>query len=306
MNEALDNKQIPAVLRKHATSYWRGIRSGVVDAAGFETAYLEAGEKTADVVILLHGFAGSRTHWRSFMLGLKDSYRTIAVEIPGFNLVEMLPGRTQSLRLFSDWLEAFMDSLEVQQAHIIGFSSGACLAAYFATLFPEKTSSLCFISFPNIYVEAGSKYQNLFDECLYSDICRAEDMETLWKAFFYDPPALPRLFYSAWYRAYSRKKPAMLKLVRDVSQSVTLLFSRMSLIGCSVLAVRGSHDENSDAKMNDHLSRAITYFSFVEIPRASHLCYIERYKETLSAVVGFLKENRQDTDIRSTAHTARP
>lgn len=283
-------------LAQHVSSFWRGIKKTSVTVNETPISYLEAG--AGEAIILLHGFAGAKTHWRSFMVGLKDSVHVIALEIPGFNLQPSTLNTSYSLRYFSNWLNLFIETLPAKKVHLVGFSAGACFAAYYATAFADRVQSLTFISFPNIYIDENSKYKNIFDECLYSDVCKPKDMATLWEAFFYDPPNVPTIFYSAWYKAYAKTKPALLRLVRDLSDSTTILFPRLSTINCPVLAIRGEADSNSSSKMNGYLDRAISKFHCVEIPKASHLCYIERQKETLFHIKNFIGQHAEN-DVKA-------
>lgn len=274
------------IVSNHITSYWNAIHRKEVPVKGLKASYLEAGE--GPTILLVHGFFGTKNHWRSVMMGLKKHYHVVAVEVPGFNLTQWLPGDKHSLRCLSEWLEAFANAIYLTSFHLVGYSSGACLAAYFAYTHPNKVKSLSFISFPNIYFEEEKLFKNIFDECLYTQIQCAKDIEGLWAELFFEPPKIPNYFQHIIYNVFKYRLKALQKLLQDLSDGTSLLLPRLRQISCPVLAIRGEFDEHSSQDMANYLVRNIPDLKLQEIKNAKHLCYVERYNETISLLMTFI------------------
>lgn len=281
------------MLSRHISSYWGGISTRSVKVDNLEASYLEAGE-AGEAVLLIHGFAGSKAHWRSIMMALKKDYRVIAVEVPGFNLRQWLPGKRHTLRHLAQWLNSFVTALGLDQLHMVGFSAGACLSSYYASSYPATVKSLAFLSFPNLYLEEERLYKNIFDECLYSEINCAKDMSSLWDSLFYKPPPIPSFFHGIWFKAYQNRKPSLLLLLKELSDSSSILYPRLSKLACATLAIRGEFDENSSPEMNNYLQRAIPQLETVQIEKTSHLCYIERQDVTIDHLLTFIVKAEGD------------
>lgn len=270
----------------HIASYWKGIFRKEVQIQGQPYTYLEAG--TGPTILLVHGFFGAKNHWRSVMMGLKKYFHVVAVEVPGFNLAQWLPGQKHTLRCLSNWLETFTQAIHLQTFHVVGFSAGACLGAYFAHQYPQKVLSLSFISFPNIYFEEERLYKNSFDECLYKQVQCAQDVEGVWASIFYEPPQVPHFFHALTYQVVKYRLPALVKLLQELSDGTSILLPRLRLIECPVLALRGEFDSYSSAEMAAYLQRTVPNVQLQEIKAAKHLCYVERYAETVTLLLRFL------------------
>src|SRR5262249_46595088 len=60
-----------------------------VEADGVRVFYRAAGDTTAPVVLLLHGFPASSFMFRELIPRLADRYRVIAPDLPGFGFTEV-------------------------------------------------------------------------------------------------------------------------------------------------------------------------------------------------------------------------
>ena len=59
-----------------------------VEADGVEVFYRAAGDPSAPVLLLLHGFPTSSFMFRELIPRLADQYRVIAPDLPGFGFTE--------------------------------------------------------------------------------------------------------------------------------------------------------------------------------------------------------------------------
>jgi 2-hydroxy-6-oxo-6-(2'-aminophenyl)hexa-2,4-dienoate hydrolase len=115
-----------------------------VQAAGHETFYLEAGE--GQPIVLIHGGgagANSWGNWRGIIPKLAQHYRVIAVDMLGFGDSAKPDGDfvySQAARV--DHLAAFLDTLAIGPAMLVGNSMGGATAIGVAVERPELVSKL--------------------------------------------------------------------------------------------------------------------------------------------------------------------
>jgi pimeloyl-ACP methyl ester carboxylesterase len=104
------------------------------------------GEETAEVIILLHGTASSLHTWDSWSHGLKDKYRIVRMDLPGFGLTG--PDVNNRYEVSDDvkFLSAFMQKLGISSAHMAGSSLGGRIAWQYALDFPDQVQSLTLIN----------------------------------------------------------------------------------------------------------------------------------------------------------------
>ena len=106
---------------------------------GLPISYRRMGKGPA--LILLHGFTQDSRVWRPQLEKLSEKFTVIAWDAPGAG---QSPDPPDSF-VISDWadcLERFLDSLRVEQAHILGLSWGGLLAQEFYQLHPHRVLSL--------------------------------------------------------------------------------------------------------------------------------------------------------------------
>jgi 2-succinyl-6-hydroxy-2,4-cyclohexadiene-1-carboxylate synthase len=96
-----------------------------------------------DVLVLLHGFTGSREAWTRVEPHLVDRFRLIRVDLPGHG-GSPLPSR-MGLEGFMETvraLEAILDEVGAPRAHFAGYSQGARLALAVAMEAPTRIERL--------------------------------------------------------------------------------------------------------------------------------------------------------------------
>ncbi|MBB6610967.1 alpha/beta hydrolase [Pontibacter sp. Tf4] len=111
---------------------------------GANLHYRDEGRGTP--IILLHGTAASLNTWDGWSTELSKNYRVLRLDLPGFGLTGRNQTDTYSIAYYADLLLHFMDSLNIDKAHIAGSSLGGQIAFDFAADHPERVQKLILIS----------------------------------------------------------------------------------------------------------------------------------------------------------------
>ena len=87
-----------------------------VEADGVRVFYRAAGDTTAPVVLLLHGFPASSFMFRELIPRLADHYRVIAPDLPGFGFTEVPAERKYAYSFdgLAVTIEAFTQALKLR------------------------------------------------------------------------------------------------------------------------------------------------------------------------------------------------
>lgn len=93
------------------------------------------------VVVLLHGYLGSKEIWEKNIPALSKSFRVIAIDLPGHGETDCF-GYVHSMDLMAKCVKKVLDSLRIKKYVIIGHSMGGYAALAFADLFPESLTGL--------------------------------------------------------------------------------------------------------------------------------------------------------------------
>jgi pimeloyl-ACP methyl ester carboxylesterase len=115
-----------------------------VEADGVRMFYRAAGDATAPVVLLLHGFPASSFMFRELIPRLADHYRVIAPDLPGFGFTEV-PTERQYVYSFdglASTIEAFTEALKIDRYAIYVFDYGAPTGFRLAMHHPERVTAI--------------------------------------------------------------------------------------------------------------------------------------------------------------------
>jgi pimeloyl-ACP methyl ester carboxylesterase len=123
-----------------------------LDLHGERVAYLDEGR--GEVILLLHGMAGSSQTWRSVMRPLSRKYRVVAPDLLGHGN-SAKPRSDYSLGAFAVFLRDLLDELGVVQATIVGHSLGGGVAMQFVYQHPDYCQRLILIGSGGLGPDVG-------------------------------------------------------------------------------------------------------------------------------------------------------
>lgn len=102
-------------------------------------------ESSRPVVVFLNGMTQSTAHWRSQGRAFGERFRVVTHDARGQG--DTPPGDEDlTLELHADDLAGLLDELEVEAAHLVGFSHGARIALQFANSYPDRLRKLALVS----------------------------------------------------------------------------------------------------------------------------------------------------------------
>ncbi|HXX13289.1 MAG TPA: alpha/beta hydrolase [Candidatus Eremiobacteraceae bacterium] len=115
-----------------------------IEADGVRVFYREAGDASAPVILLLHGFPSSSFMFRELIPRLANDYRVIAPDLPGFGFTEVPPERkyVYSFDQLATTIEAFTRALKIDRYAIYVFDYGAPTGFRLALARPERVTAL--------------------------------------------------------------------------------------------------------------------------------------------------------------------
>ncbi|WP_396925732.1 alpha/beta fold hydrolase [Mycolicibacterium sp.] len=123
-----------------------------LDLHGDRVAYLDEGQ--GEVILLLHGMAGSSQTWRSVVRPLSRKYRVIAPDLLGHGH-SAKPRSDYSLGAFAVWLRDLLDELGVTRATIVGHSLGGGVAMQFLYQHPDYCHRLILVNSGGLGPDVG-------------------------------------------------------------------------------------------------------------------------------------------------------
>ncbi len=98
-------------------------------------------------VVFVHGNVSSALFWQQQMLALPGRYRPLAVDLRGFGQSGVQPvDATRGLRDFADDVLGALDGLQVEAAHLVGWSMGGGVVLRMLLERPESVRSVTLVA----------------------------------------------------------------------------------------------------------------------------------------------------------------
>jgi pimeloyl-ACP methyl ester carboxylesterase len=118
--------------------------SGFLEVDGMQLHYRDEGEGPA--VLLIHGTFASLHTWDGWTHAMRDSFRVVRLDLPGFGLTGPNPDNDYGTESTLYVLEALRAHLEIEHWSLAGNSLGARYALDYARYFPERTDRLILLN----------------------------------------------------------------------------------------------------------------------------------------------------------------
>ncbi len=256
-----------------------------IDVLGIPTVY--AAQGTGHPVLLVHGWGASHRLWRKFWPEVRDGYRALAPDLPGWGLSGK-PDVPYTIEWYAEWLAAFLDATRAPSAAVVAHSMGATIALQLAATRPEKVSHLVLanplVTGPGLNREGRLLTAPVLRQLAY-------------------PFVKSRLFLRFLTRNFRRlKRPDeqdLLDISRGTYASLTRSVDSMKAadLTAKLAAVRGPtlvlgcDSDDVIAPAESEIAARIPGSRLVVLPGVGHIPMLETPEEFAAPVAAFLREH---------------
>jgi len=231
------------------------------------------------VVLLLHAFPLSSRMWNLQMLSLKDAFRVVAVDFPGF-------GQSATLDLFAQAALAVLDAIGAPRAAVVGLSMGGYVSFALHARAPGRVAALGLCDTrAGVDTEEGRKGRE----------ANAQAVEQQGSGVLVERmmPALlskgasqsTRAEVERLIRATPREGAAAALRAMAAREDFS---DRLARIACPTLVLVGADDALTPPSESQRMARDIPGALYREIPGAGHLSHFEQPDAFNAAVREFL------------------
>ncbi|MFX1358030.1 MAG: alpha/beta fold hydrolase [Promethearchaeota archaeon] len=255
-------------------------------------------------LILIHGFGVTKEEWIGQFIPLSEDFKVIRYDNRGAGKSDH-PDEPYTMKLFADDLKALMDSLEIEQAHIVGWSVGGMIAQVFTLNYPEKVNELVLINtLP--YWPGEETGLHMYKQSKIDALKAVKDDPV--KAFYDSAtPGFSRKFKKLLLEKPKEKIHGLFSaedlIEKDKVNPITVqdienythalgtynVLEQLPHIKNKTLILCGSHDRSTPQSMNELIHEKIRNSKLIIIEKAGHGSPIERAPEINKYIVDFLQ-----------------
>lgn len=243
-------------------------------------------------LILISGLGGDHLFWQSSIELLSEKFQVITFDTRGIGKTDA-PVESYSMDIFVADLLALTDALQIEQAHLLGFSMGGNIALSFALQYPARVRKMIiaashakintqirlFIDAVLDVYEAGISTKQMFDlicPWLFSNAFLSNPSNAAFLQFDENEPDQQPLY--AWKNQY-------------LAHREYDIIDRLPEIKLPTLIINGDQDLFVNKEQANQLKDNITSSILAVIPDAGHLINYEYPELFHKYVLDFLQEH---------------
>lgn len=248
-----------------------------VDLAGVRVHYEAAGEGRP--VLLLHGWGASAPAMRPIFDALRSDHAVYALDFPGFGQ-SALPPVPWSVGDYAELVAAFLDSLGIARADVIGHSFGGRVGIVLAAKWPAKVERLVLVDSAGIR-RAPPPSRSVLRAGLRAGKALVSAPGLGWLRSRAEAVARDRLG-SEDYRSAGPLRETFVKVVAED------LSPYLPRIQAPTLLIWGERDEDTPVADGRAMESSIPDAGLVVLPGAGHFSYLDRPADFSRIVRHFL------------------
>lgn len=247
-------------------------------------------------LLLIHGLFDSLQTWEKITPLLSDSFRTIAIDLPGFGESPLPEKWSKSISGMIDAAVSFLDEKGIEKVAIAGNSMGGSLALGIAGRRPERVDRLVLLNpygLPAIPV-AVAIAQKMVGRFIPYGLTK-ETLRRLARAIFRRSLHHQELMTEALierivrpFSSLSQRKNLFRFLEGITSEEIGQIDALLPKVTQPVLILWGENDRWLPESHAAHLRRRLPQNQMIKLPACGHLPQFESPKATAEAIVQFL------------------
>ncbi len=239
-------------------------------------------------IVCLHGIGGDTGSFQPQLDGLCAEFRVIAWNMPGYGRSDPLADVT--FPALAAKLKDFLDTLGLDEVHLMGQSIGGMLALEMACTYPEYVASLALIGTTPAFGGRDDSFKEQFIGARLAPLDAGKTLAQLAEEFV--PEIVGPIASDAAKAAATASMAAVPEATyRDIIRCLVTFNRRDDLasLDLPVCLIAGEHDQNAPSKTMARMAEKITGAEYHEIKGAGHLINLEAGDETNAILSSFYR-----------------
>lgn len=237
-----------------------------INIDGLRINYIDEGD--GENVLLLHGWGASIETMQPIVNALKNRYRVLAIDLPGFGLSDCPKTAWDSFN-YADIVKKFIDILLLKNINLIGHSHGGRVSIILSSKYKDLIKKLILIDSAGLISRKSIKYYyKVFKYKIYKKIYyfinrnNELKLENFYKKF-------GSLDYQNADNAIMRE--TLVKVLHDNIEN------NLRMIKAPTLIIWGENDTDTPLYMAEKLNKKIADSALIVLEKAGHYSYLDDF-----------------------------
>lgn len=274
-----------------------GFTAGSARVNGWQVPYIQAGQHDdRETVLLIHGFGDSKDRFVDLAKGLTDDFRIIAPDLPGFGESANRSDQKFSADFYRNVIIGFLDELEIESAHLVGYSMGGLLSAKVAAASPQRVRTLTLLAPAGLPGDELSEVDRLLESGQTPLIYRnRESLERLLTLNFNGDFYVPDFAFRALL-AEGKERADLHELIFDQlfdRNAITEFQQQVASIDVPTIVIWGMEDRILDASSADRWQEVNPRIKVAKLSGVGHALIHQRIDEIRTAIRDHARGDRK-------------
>jgi pimeloyl-ACP methyl ester carboxylesterase len=261
-------------------SAWKmGLENHEVTLGQYRIHFMAGGQ--GKPLVLVHGLAGRAENWLPLIPELiRGGYRVYALDLLGYGRSDQ-PDVDYSIALESDILRQFLDSQNLQQPDLAGWSMGGWVSLKFAAEHADRVHRLVLMDSAGLLFDGAN-----------ADALRPKTREQLahmMQVLTPHPQPIPGFVARDILRTFAENDWVVARSLQSMRAGRDLMDEKMREVTMPVLILWGREDVLTPLSVGEGLHRGMPQSVMYVFDGTGHLAPTERSPQIASAVLTFLK-----------------
>ena len=280
---------------EYARQRWlAGAELRTTEVADHRWSVLEAGDMAATdkpLIVLVHGFVGSKENWLPLMRELSRDYRLVAPDLPGWGESQRIDGSDYGPLAQMQRLAQFIRTLGETPALVVGHSMGGQLVGLLAARHPELVQRIGLMSAAGVTFE-----ENAFANAVLAgenpyQVTTKPELRRFLGIVFADPPFVPWPVDEALVRRRRADRDFEQRVLDAIGRGpeALLLESELANSRAPALLLWCRDDKVIDVSAAQTFARGLRDSTTVLLSGCGHMPLMAQPRQVAEAVVAFVR-----------------
>ncbi|WP_407352920.1 alpha/beta fold hydrolase [Luteimonas sp. R10] len=256
-----------------------------------------AAHADAPTVVMLHGYTGSKENWYRLAARLRDRYRLVIPDLPGWGDSQRNEGDDYGYAAETARVAAFIRAVSERPVVLLGHSMGGGIAAAAAARHPELIERVVLLNASGVEFGENRFGLEVLDGGNPFGVSDAASLERYLSLLFHDRSARPPIPWPAAHAviAHRRREGAFEQSVLDRigrGEARFLPGEEAARIRQPALLVWGAQDRVIDPSALDLFAQRIPHARKLLLEGSGHMTLMERPDAVAAAVTALIEEAR--------------
>lgn len=267
------------VITQAYTAWKIGLVNHEVNLGNYRIHYMVAGQ--GKPLVLVHGLAGRAENWLALIPEFtKNGYQVYALDLLGYGRSQQ-PDVDYSIALETDILRQFLDSQNLQQPDIAGWSMGGWISLKLAAEHPERVDRLILMD------SAGLLYDAVNAEALRPKT--EADLAHMFAVLSPNPKPVPSFVARDILHNFAVNDWVVGRALDSMRTGRDLMDNKMQAVTMPVLIVWGKEDILTPLSIGERMRTAMPQSLLYVYDGTGHLAPTDRSEQVSKTVVNFLR-----------------